>query len=107
MCVIFITLLNKSCVVYFSLFIIDSIISTILMLVPLLITIAFFTLAERKIMGAIQRRRGPQVVGIWGVLQPFADGLKLIIKEVLIPSKSNRVLYCIAPALTLFLSFIG
>jgi NADH-quinone oxidoreductase subunit H len=107
MCVVLITLFHKSYVGYFSFFILDSIISTILMLVPLLITIAFFTLAERKVMGAIQRRRGPQIVGMWGVLQPFADGLKLIIKEVLIPSKSNRVLYCIAPALTLFLSFIG
>ena len=51
-------------------------------IVCLLISIAYYTLAERKIMAAIQRRRGPNVVGIWGLLQPLADGLKLLTKEI-------------------------
>ena len=50
---------------------------------PLLIAVAYFTLAERKIMGAIQRRRGPDVVGAWGLIQPFADAAKLILKETI------------------------
>lgn len=58
-------------------------------------------------MASVQRRKGPNIVGIWGFLQPFADGLKLIIKEVIIPSKANKFLFVFGPFLTLFLSFIG
>lgn len=90
---------------YYSYF--DFIIYTLLTLIPLLITIAFFTLVERKSMAAIQRRIGPNVVGFWGVLQPFADGLKLIIKEIIIPTKANNFLFIFSPLLTLFLSFVG
>ena len=85
----------------------DFIVYTLITLVPLLIAIAFFTLAERKAMAAIQRRKGPNVVGIWGFLQPFTDGLKLIIKEIVIPNKSNKFLFIFGSSLTLFLSFIG
>jgi NADH-quinone oxidoreductase subunit H len=77
-----------------------------LILVPVLISVAFFTLLERKIMASIQRRRGPNVVGLMGVLQPFADGLKLLIKETIIPSKANKIIFILAPILALFLSFI-
>ena len=87
--------------------ILDLVILPVLTLVPLLITVAFFTLAERKIMASIQRRRGPNVVGYWGVLQAFADGFKLIIKELILPTKANNILFLIAPLLTLFLSFIN
>lgn len=73
-------------------------------IVPLLIAIAFFTLADRKIMASIQRRRGPSVVGWFGLLQPFADGLKLIIKEIIIPKGANKMLFIFAPWLTLVLS---
>jgi NADH-quinone oxidoreductase subunit H len=76
-------------------------------LVPLLITIAFFTLAERKIIAAIQRRKGPNVVGFLGILQPFADGLKLVLKEILFPMKSNIGIFLAAPLITLILSFLG
>jgi NADH-quinone oxidoreductase subunit H len=85
----------------------DFIIHSLLTLIPLLIVVAFFTLAERKVMAAVQRRRGPNIVGIWGFLQPFADGLKLVIKEIIIPSKANKFLFIFGPLLTLFLSFIG
>jgi NADH-quinone oxidoreductase subunit H len=91
-----------------TLFIILSfIIKTLIILIPILVSVAFFTLLERKIMASIQRRRGPNVVGILGILQPFADGLKLLIKETIIPSKANKIIFIIAPILALFLSFIN
>jgi len=73
----------------------------------LIISVAFFTLAERKVMGAIQRRRGPNITGFWGVLQPFADALKLIVKEIIVPKRANHFLFILAPFLTLFFSFVG
>jgi NADH-quinone oxidoreductase subunit H len=82
-------------------------INTLLTIVPVLGTVAFFTLAERKIMGAIQRRTGPNLIGFLGLLQPLADGLKLIIKELILPAKANFILFLYAPALTLSLSFIS
>lgn len=84
-----------------------SIIKFLAIIVPVLVCVAFFTLLERKIMAYIQRRRGPNVVGIAGLLQPFADGLKLLIKEPIIPGNANRYLYTLAPILSLFLSFLG
>ena len=88
------------------LFILEIIIKTLIILIPILIAVAFFTLLERKIMAAIQKRRGPNVVGFLGVLQAFADGLKLLIKETIIPSNSNRIIFLLAPILTMFLSFM-
>lgn len=85
----------------------DYIVHSLLTLIPLLLVVAFFTLAERKAMASIQRRKGPNVVGIYGFLQPFADGLKLIVKEILLPTKSNKFLFVFSPFLTLFLSFLG
>jgi NADH-quinone oxidoreductase subunit H len=87
--------------------IIITILKSLIIIVPILIAVAFFTLLERKIMAGIHRRRGPNVVGLLGVLQPFADGLKLLIKETIIPSKANKVIFIIAPILTLFLSFLS
>jgi hypothetical protein len=83
------------------------ILKSLIIIIPVLISVAFFTLLERKIMASIQRRRGPNVVGIFGILQPFADGLKLLIKETIIPSKSNKIIFLIAPILALFLSFLN
>lgn len=75
--------------------------------IPLLISVAYFTVAERKIMGAIQRRRGPNVVGFIGLLQAFADGLKLFVKETTLPSNSNIIIFLLAPVLAFLLSLIG
>ena len=81
-----------------------NLIITILSIIPVLICIAFFTLLERKVIGAIQRRKGPNVIGILGLLQPFADGLKLILKEIIVPTQANRFLFILAPIWTFSLS---
>lgn len=76
-------------------------------LVPLLISIAYLTLAERKVLGYIQCRKGPNVVGVYGILQPIADGLKLFTKEIIIPNHANNLIYILAPILSLSLAFIA
>nr|YP_010134153.1 NADH dehydrogenase subunit 1 [Navicula veneta]QWM93643.1 NADH dehydrogenase subunit 1 [Navicula veneta] len=83
------------------------IIKVLAIIVPVLIAVAFFTVAERKIMGAIQRRRGPNVVGFMGLLQALADGLKLFVKETTLPSNSNLTVFIIAPMLSFILSLIS
>lgn len=75
--------------------------------IPLLISVAYFTLAERKILGAIQRRKGPNVVGLFGLLQPLSDGFKLLMKETIIPSSSNNIIFVFSPILTFSLSLMG
>ena len=83
------------------------IIKVLSIIIPVLIAVAFFTVAERKIMGAIQRRRGPNVVGFMGLLQALADGLKLFVKETTLPSNSNLVVFILAPMLAFVLSLIS
>ena len=83
------------------------IIKILVILVPLLISIAYLTLAERKVLGYIQSRRGPNVVGIYGLLQPLADGLKLFTKEIIIPNHANIYIYIMAPILSLTLAFLA
>jgi len=58
-------------------------------------------------MASIQRRRGPNVVGFWGILQPFADGIKALLKEVIIPYQVNRFLFILAPSITFILSLVN
>jgi NADH-quinone oxidoreductase subunit H len=77
------------------------------LLVPLLVAVAMMTLAERKIMAAIQLRRGPNVVGPFGLFQPFADAIKMIVKETIIPTGANRILFLMAPMLTFALAMIA
>ena len=77
------------------------------LLVPLLVAVAMMTLAERKIMAAIQLRRGPNVVGPFGLFQPFADAIKMIMKETIIPTGANRILFLMAPMLTFALAMIA
>lgn len=73
-------------------------------ILPLVLAVAYLTLAERKVIAAIQLRKGPNVVGFWGLLQPIADGLKLIHKEIIIPTSANPFLFVIAPIITFTLS---
>jgi NADH-quinone oxidoreductase subunit H len=75
--------------------------------VPLLIAVAYLTYVERKVLAAMQLRRGPNVVGWFGLLQPFADGLKLLFKETVIPSGASRVVFVAAPMLTFVLSLVA
>jgi NADH-ubiquinone oxidoreductase chain 1 len=73
----------------------------------MLLSVAFMTIIERKQLAAHQRRVGPTVVGYYGIMQPFADALKLILKETVIPSQSNKVLFYLAPVSTLIFSLLG
>ncbi len=82
-------------------------IEALALLVPLLIGVAYLTYAERKVLAAMQLRRGPNVVGPFGLLQPFADALKMLMKETIIPTGSNRFLFLIAPMLTFSLAMLA
>jgi len=79
----------------------------LLVIVPVLLAVAFMTIIERKQLAAMQRRVGPNTVGYYGVLQPFADALKLILKETVIPAQSNKTLFYLAPIVTLIFSLLG
>ena len=84
-----------------------TVVKALLILGPLLVAVAMMTLAERKIMAAIQLRRGPNVVGPFGLLQPFADAIKMLMKETIIPTGANRTLFLMAPMLTFALAMIA
>ena len=85
-------------------FIFEKITSLLCIILPVLVAVAFLTLAERKIMGSIQQRQGPNIVGFIGLLQPVADALKLMLKEAVIPTNTNTFGFIVAPLLSLFLS---
>ena len=79
----------------------------VVVLVSLLISIAYLTLAERKVLGYIQCRKGANVVAVYGLLQPLADGLKLFTKEIIIPNHANALIYIVATIISLTLALIA
>ena len=84
-----------------------NLLEVLIVIVPVLLAVAFMTIIERKQLAAHQRRVGPNYVGYYGVLQPFADALKLILKETVVPSQSNKVLFYLSPVSTLVFSLLG
>jgi NADH-quinone oxidoreductase subunit H len=84
-----------------------TVIEALALLVPVLIAVAYLTYAERKVLAAIQLRKGPNVVGPFGLWQPFADAIKMLTKETIIPSGANRILFIMAPMLTFVLAMLA
>jgi len=93
----------KTYLIYLSI----PVILAVIRLVCLLVAIAYYTLAERKVMAAKQRRAGPNVVGVFGLLQPLADGLKLAAKEYVTPTQANSRIFISASMFNLGLAFLG
>lgn len=83
------------------------VLKTLIILFPLLLSVAYLTYAERRVIGLMQRRLGPSVVGPFGLLQPIADAIKLMFKETILPSQSNRKIFILAPILTFVLATAG
>ena len=84
-----------------------SVAKALLIIVPLLVAVAYLTLLERKVMASMQRRKGPNVVGLYGLLQPLADGLKLFLKETIIPASAHKGIFILSPIMTFFLAVMG
>ena len=87
-------------------YIVGTLVKILGLVVPLLLGVAFMVLTERKVMGSMQRRKGPSVVGIFGILQPIADGLKLLVKEPVLPSNANIAVFLAAPVITFMLALL-
>ena len=83
------------------------IVKGLFLLLPVLLSIAFFTLLERKILAAIQIRTGCSFVGVYGIIQPFADALKLLTKEIIAPNHGNLITFILAPIISLVLSLMA
>lgn len=84
-----------------------NLLDVLLVILPILLSVAFMTIIERKQLAAHQRRVGPNTTGYYGLLQPFSDALKLIVKETVIPSQSNKILFYLAPVFSLIFSLLG
>jgi NADH-ubiquinone oxidoreductase chain 1 len=84
-----------------------SILEVLFVTVPVLLCVAYVTIAERKTLASMQRRLGPNIVGYWGLLQAFADALKLLLKEYVSPTQANLILFFIGPIITLIFSLLG
>jgi NADH:ubiquinone oxidoreductase subunit H len=88
-------------------FILERTFSFVILILPILIAVAFFTLAERKVMASIQQRKGPNVNGFVGLLQPIADAVKLMVKESVMPTNAFTFSFVLAPIITLILSLLS
>src|SRR6195952_4026771 len=84
-----------------------SILENLILMLPALLVVAYVTVAERKTMASMQRRLGPNAVGYYGLLQAFADALKLILKEYVSPTQANLILFFLGPIITLIFSLLG
>ena len=84
-----------------------SLLEVLIVLVPILLSVAFMTIIERKVLASMQRRVGPNVVGYYGIMQPFADALKLVVKETVVPQHATRSLFFLAPVISLVFSLLG
>jgi NADH-ubiquinone oxidoreductase chain 1 len=84
-----------------------SILEVLIVTIPVLLTVAYVTIAERKTMASMQRRLGPNIVGYYGLLQAFADLLKLLLKEYIAPTQSNLILFFLGPVITVIFSLLG
>lgn len=83
------------------------ILKILLVVIPLIVAVAYLTYAERRVIGLMQRRKGPNSVGPFGLLQPIADAVKLLFKEIIIPSRSSKVVFILAPLITFTLALVG
>ena len=88
----------------FIIILLNIVLKSLALIVPLLVGVAYLTLLERKVMASMHQRRGPNVVGLFGMLQPFADGLKLFVKETILPSSANTLIFILAPIITFLIS---
>ena len=88
-------------------FVILKILETLALIIPVLIGVAYLTYFERKVMGAMQSRKGPNVVGPFGLMQPFADAVKMLMKETIIPTGADKILFILAPMLTFGLAILA
>lgn len=84
-----------------------SLVEILVLVLPVLLSVAFITIIERKVLASFQRRVGPNTVGYYGVLQPFADALKLLLKENVIPTQSNTILFYVSPIVSLIFSLLN
>ncbi|MFO1068223.1 MAG: NADH-quinone oxidoreductase subunit NuoH [Geminicoccaceae bacterium] len=89
------------------LYLIRTVVLILVIVIPLLVAVAYLTLAERKVIAAMQLRQGPMTVGPYGLLQPLADGLKLFLKETVVPTGANKIVFILAPMVTFILAMIG
>ena len=94
---------NKKCFIFF----ISILLKSLILIIFLLVAVAFFTVLERKLIASVQRRRGPNIVGTFGLLQAGADGAKLLIKETVIPSSSNVIIFVLSPIFTFIVALMG